>query len=239
MATVLQPPPPSPKQGLGCCLGKGCLILVFFFAFLALVFVVGGFLGLRTFTSTEPRELPQVATSEEQQQAVLQRWDSFENAVHERRATTETTAPSPQAESAPASTEASTNPTIELTAGDINQLISANRHARGKAVVSIENDVGHVAVSIPISKKVGFSGRYLNADFEVRAAPNGDLNQIQISASSQRGVKVPARLLNALLGAKSVHGWVDPYINQYRREYEVSSFKIMDNKVVLEASRPR
>ena len=81
--------PPQPREGLGCCLGKGCLILAVFFAFLATVFVVGGLLGLRTFTSTEPRQLPPVETSEEKQQAVLQRWDNFENAVHEQRASSE------------------------------------------------------------------------------------------------------------------------------------------------------
>ena len=237
MANVAEPRP-QPSPGLGCCLSKGCLILVVFFAFLAVVFVVGGFLGLRTFTSTEPRELPQVATSEEQQQAVLQRWDNFENTVQERRAAPESVEANPQTQTTTPN-QASPNPTIELTADDINQLISANHRSRGKAFVSIENGAGHVAVSIPISRKAGFSGRYLNADFEVRSAPNGDLSQIQISAKSPRGVQVPSRLISMLLGPKSLRSWVDPYINQYRSEYDVSSLRIVGNKVVLEAGRAR
>ena len=238
MANVIEQPP-QPKTGLGCCLGKGCLILVVFFFFLMVVFCVGGYLGLRTFTSDEPRELPQVATSEEQQQEVLQRWDNFEKAVHERRAESGIADVNPQAQATPAPTQSAANPQIELTAGDINQMISANRRSRGKAFVSIENGVGHVAVSIPISKKTGFSDRYLNADFEVRSAPNGDLSGIQISARSQRGVQVPGRLMNMLLGARSIRSWVDPYISQYRSEYDVSTFKIVGNKVVLEAGRSR
>ena len=79
-----------------------------------------------------------------------------------------------------------------MTADDINQLITANRHSRGHAFASIENGVGHVALSIPISRKAGFSGRYLNADVEVRAAPNGDLSGIEISAKSPRGVQYQA-----------------------------------------------
>jgi hypothetical protein len=235
MADVIQPPP-QPKEGLGCCLGKGCLIFVIFLVFLATVFVVGGFLGLRTFTSTAPRELPQIATTEEQQQAVLQRWENFENAVRERRA-----APEPGESSTQTTTpnQPPANPTIEMTGDDINQIIASNRHARGRAFVSIADGVGHVAVSLPISKKTGFKGRYLNADFEVRSAPNGDLSGIDIAVRSARGVQVPGRLLGMLLGTKSLRSWTDGYINQYRGDYDVSSFKIIGNKVVIEAGRGR
>jgi hypothetical protein len=240
MPTVIEQPP-QPRPGLGCCLGKGCLILVVFFFFLMIALCVGAYFGLRTFTSDEPRELPPVATSEEQQQEVLQRWDTFENAVHENRNKTESAVPdvTPQSQATTVPNQPAANPQIELTGGDINQMIAANRHSRGKAFVSIDDGVGHVAVSIPISKKTGFSDRYLNVDFEVRSAPNGDLGAIQITARSPRGVQVPGRLLSMLLGARSIRGWVDPYISQYRSEYDVSTFKIVGNKVVLEAGRSR
>ena len=225
------PLPPRPREGLGCCLGKGCLILVVFLAFLATVFVVGTFWGLRTFTSNEPRELPSVVPSEEHRQEVMQRWENFETVVRERRAApqsqTQTTIPNQPA----------TTPTVEFTADDINQIIASNRRSRGRAFVSIENGVGRVAVSIPISKSTGFNGRYLNADFEVRAAPDGDLNQIEISAKSPRGVQVPSRLVGMLLGNRSLRGWIDSHVNQYRSDYDISSFKIVGNKVVLEAGR--
>jgi hypothetical protein len=226
MADLLQPPP-QPKEGLGCCLGKGCLILVIFLAFLATVFVVGGVLGLKTFTSTTPRELPQVATSEEQQQAVLQRWDNFENAVHERRAAPESNETGAQTQTT-VPNQPSSNPTIEMTAGDINQIIASNRHSRGKAFVSIENGVGRVAVSIPTPRKARLGQRYLNADFEVRSAPDGEVSGIRISLQG-------ARWLSSLLGGRSLRGWVDPYISQYRSEYDINSFKIVANKVIIEA----
>ena len=111
-------------------------------------------------------------------------------------------------------------------------MIAANRHSRGKAFVSIDDGVGHVSVSIPTPRRARLGERYLNVDFEVRAAPNGDVSGIQISLQG-------ARWLSSLLGGRSIRGWVDPYISQYRNEYDVSTFKILGDKVVLEAGRSR
>jgi hypothetical protein len=225
-------PPPQPKRGLGCCLGKGCLILVIFFLLLTVTFIVGGYIGARrVFTSTAPRQLPQVPTSESQQQAILQRWDEFENTVRNRNA-----APAPNESTPPAATAKppAENPTIEFTAGDINQLIAANRKSRGKAFVSIANSVGHVQVSIPISK-LGFSGRYLNADFDVRSSPDGDPRKIQVTTASLRGAKVADAAFNSVLGFRTLRGYLDGYINEYSSEYEVSKFRIVGDRVILEA----
>ncbi len=237
MATVNEPRP-QPQPGLGCCLGKGCLILVALLIFLVFALAAGGYFGLRTFTSEKPRNLPPVETSEAQQQAVLQRWDNFENAVHEQRAAPEPTETNPQNPTT-VPNQSAAKPSIELTAGDINQMIAANRRSRGKAYVTIENGVGHVSLSIPIPKKMNFSGRYLNADVEVRSGASGDLSQIQFTVRSPRGVQVPSRLLNSVLGFRSLRSWADPYISQYRSDYDVSSLKIIDDKVVIEAGRSR
>jgi hypothetical protein len=231
MATVLEQRP-QPKPGLGCCLGKGCLILVFLFIFFLLALVCGAYFGLQTFTSTKPRQLPQVATSEAQQQEVLQRWDNFENTVREYRTTSGVSDVNPQPQTTTVPNEPAPKPRIELTAGDINQMISANRHSRGKAFVSINDGVGRVSVSIPTPRKARLGERYLNANFEVRSAPDGDVSGINISLQG-------ARWLSSLLGGTSIRGWVDPYINQYRGEYDVTSFKIVDDRVVIEAGRER
>lgn len=237
MATVIEQPP-QPKAGLGCCLGKGCIILVCLFFFLLLALVCGAYFGLQTFTSTEPRSLPQVETSQEKQQEVSQRWDNFENSVRDYRANSGVADVNPQPQNTPVPqtttvpNEPAARPRIELTAGDINQMISANRHSRGKAFVSIADGVGHVAVSIPMPRRARLGERYLNADFEVRSAADGNVSGIQISLQG-------ARWLSSLLGGRSIRGWVDPYINQYRGDYDVTSFKIVGDTVVLEAGRPR
>lgn len=232
MATVVEQPP-QPRAGLGCCLGKGCLILVCLFFFLFLALVCGAYFGLQTFTSTEPRELPHVETSEAQQQEVLQRWDHFENAVQDYRTNSGNadvnSQPQPQT-STTVPNQPPAKPRIELTAGDINQMISANRHSRGKAFVSIAGGVGHVALSIPMPRRIALGERYLNANFDVRSSPTGDVSGIQVSLQG-------ARWLSSLIGGRSIRGWVDPYINQYRSEYDVTSFKIEGDRVVLEAGK--
>src|SRR5437762_11806801 len=73
--TWIEPPPKTRKTG---CLGKGCLMMVVFLILLGVAFFVGGYVGVRyVVTSTEPKPIPQVETSEADQAAVTQRWDDF------------------------------------------------------------------------------------------------------------------------------------------------------------------
>jgi hypothetical protein len=235
MANVA-PTTPQPNPGLGSCLGKGCVILVVFVLLLAIAVVIGTYFGLR---HTKPRQLPTVETSQGEQQSVLQRWDEFQSFVQHREApvlgSTGTPEPVTPAETSSA-TPAPANPTIEFTANDINQLISANKKARGKAFVSIAGGVGHVAVSIPLDK-VGFPGRYLNGDFEVRSSPDGDPARVQVTTSSLSGVPVPDRALNALLGLGTLRGYLDTYVSHYSTEYQIAKLRIVGDRVVLEANR--
>src|SRR5204862_3021860 len=97
---------------------------------------------------------------------------------------------------------------IELTANDINQLIAQSRRTRGKAFVSIDNDVAHVQVTIPL-EKVGFRGRFLNGEFAVRASPDHNPRNLQITQGSLTGV--PDGVLNSLLDAHSIRGHVDEF----------------------------
>jgi hypothetical protein len=206
MNTWVEAPPP--KRGMGC-LGKGCLILIGLALLLAAAFVIGSYVGVRyVITSPKPRDIPVVEPAEPVQQEARARWDQFEESSRSEQ---------------PAH--------IEYSADEINQLIAANRKARGKAFVRIENNVGHVQVSIPL-EKVGFRGRFLNGEFEVRAAANRDPRGLRVSNISLSGVDVPERALNALIGGRSLAS----YIDQYSSEYQVTGFAIEDNKVILETN---
>ena len=217
-------PPPKQRKGIGC-FGKGCLILIVSLLVLAAVFFGVGYVSVRyAVTASAPRELPTVVTSETEERAVRQRWENFKSASRDRAAATE----------AVDAAQARTRPRIEFSASDINQLISANRNSRGKAFVSIENNVGHVQVSIPL-EKVGFSGRYLNGNFDVTASPDGDPWRIHVTKTSLSGVDVPEKMLNLLLGARSLRSYMD----QYAGEYDVSKVYIIDNKAVLETGTDR
>jgi len=227
MPTWIEPPPKQRKTG---CLGKGCMMLVIFLILLGVAFFIGGYVGVRyVVTSTEPREIPQIESSEAEQDAVRQRWEEFK--VLPRTAPTETTT-IPTTPTAPDATPAPT-PTsnrIELTAADINQLISGSRKLRGKAFVSIENNVARVQVSVPL-EKVGFRGRFLNGELQVRSSPDRNPRNIEITEVSLGGVS--DKVLNALLGFRSLRSYAD----DYAREYDITSFAIEDNKVIIENGR--
>jgi hypothetical protein len=224
MTSWIEPPPK--QKGMGC-LGKGCFLIIAFLILLAVAFIIGFYVG------TKPKEIPQVQTTEDEQNAVRARWDEFEAttrnepAVPEPSPTLEVT-PSPDATPSPVPTPASAN-RIELSAADINALIARGRRTRGKAFVSIENDVAHVQVTIPLDK-VGFRGRYLNGAFEVRAPADHNPRNLQATQMSMSGV--PDGVLNSLLGTHSVQSYVDGFVT----EHGISSFTIENNKVILEAT---
>lgn len=209
MNTWIEAPPP--RRGMGC-FGKGCITLLVLVVLLTAAFFIGSYVGVRyVVTSSKPRELPVVEPEPPVQQEARERWDEFER-----------------------SSKSEQPARIEYTASEINQLIAANRKARGKAYVSIENNVGHVQVSIPL-EKIGFRGRFLNGQFEVRAAENRDPHGLRLTNISLSGVDVPERALNALVGGRSLAS----YIDQYSQEFRVTGFAIEDNKVILETNGER
>lgn len=220
MTSWIEPPPK--QKGMGC-LGKGCMMFVVFIILLAAAFFIGGYAGVRyVVTSTEPREIPQIETTEAEQRAVRERWEEFKAS---RNASAETTIPQePPVEGA---TPAPSANRIELTASDINQLIAASRKLRGKAFVSIENNVARIQVSVPL-EKVGFRGRFLNGEFQARAAADGNPRNLEVTEVSLGGVS--EKVLNALLGFRSLRSYVD----QYASEYDITKLMIENNTVIIE-----
>jgi hypothetical protein len=222
-------PPPKPK-GMGC-LGKGCLLIIVFLILLAVAFVIGFYVG------TKPKEMPPVQTSVDEQNAVRARWDEFEAASQAKQETipvapapTPDAPPVPDASPTPAATPSPNR--IELSANDINQLIAAGRRTRGKAFVSIENNVAHVQVTVPLDK-VGFRGRNLNGEFTVHAPEDHNPRNLQVTQMSLIGV--PDGVLSTLLGSHSIQSYVD----EFSTEHGITSFTIENNKVILETNRGR
>lgn len=197
-------------------------MLVIFLVLLIVAFFVGGYVGMRAISST-PREIPQVETSEAEQEAVKNRWEEFKMTSRNPPAVV-----APQTPEAPGAVPAPT-PTnqIVLTASDINQLIAANRKSRGKAFVTIENNALRAEVSVPLDK-AGLGGRYLNGVLQIRAAPDGDPRNAEITEVSHGGVS--DKVLNALLGFRSLRSYAD----QYASELGITRFTIEDNKVVID-----
>ena len=228
MTSWIEPPPP--RKGMGC-LGKGCLLIIVFLILLAVAFVVGFYVG------TKPKEMPQVQTSEDEQAAVRARWDEFEAASPSEPPAIPTPAPAPE-EAPPPEVEPSPVPTppspnrIELSAADINALISSSRKARGKGFVSIDNNVARVQISYPL-EKVGFRGRSLNAELAVRPSADRNPHNLQITQVSLGGI--PDGMLRALVGSHSAESYVNDFVSQHG----ITSFTIENNKVILEKSGGR
>lgn len=229
MTSWIEPPPK--RKGMGC-FGKGCLLIIVFLVLLVVAFVIG------FYTGTKPKEIPQVQTTEDEQNAVRVRWDDFEAGTQTEQVIAPIPAPSPASEETPSEAAPSPVPTppnpnrIELTASDINALISRGRRTRGKAFVSIDNDVARVQMTIPL-EKLGFRGRSLNAEFAVRPSPDHSPRNLQITKLSMSGV--PDAVLNTLLGTHSVQGYVD----EFASAHGITSFTIENNKVILEKSGGR
>lgn len=204
-------------------------MLVVFLILLGVAFFIGGYVGVRyVVTSEQPKQIPEVETSEADQAAVKQRWEDFKSGPRTPPAevtNTPTDGTTTTAEVAPTPTPSSNR--IELSATDINQLIAGNRKLRGKAFVSIENNVARVQVSVPL-EKVGFRGRFLNGELQVRSSPDRNPRNIEITEVSLGGVS--DKILNSLLGFRSLHSYADEYATQY----DIKSFAIEDNKVVIE-----
>ena len=220
MTSWIEPPPK--QKGMGC-LGKSCLLFVIFVVLLAAAFFIGGYVGVRyVVTSTTPREIPQIETSEADQRAVRNRWEEFKTSRNLTTATITQGAPLEGATPAPSSANR-----LELTASDINQLIAGSRKLRGKAFVSIENNVARVQVSVPL-EKVGFQGRFLNGEFQARAAADGNPRNLEVTEVSLGGVS--EKVLNALLGFRSLRSYVD----QYASEYDITRLAIENNTVIIE-----
>src|SRR5437667_8092132 len=151
-------PPPS-RKGL-VCFARGCLILVVFGIVLALACVAGLYwgrhqdsaivhaiywLGKTRSIAEASAAVPEFAASEEQIQAVQERWQDFKQ-----------------------KSRAGQPAEIELTADDINSLIAANRGARWKAFVSIEGNRLRLQASVPLGEFFGWSRYYFHGDVMIQ-----------------------------------------------------------------------
>jgi hypothetical protein len=203
-------------------------MLVVFLILLGVAFFVGGYVGVRyVVTSDQPKQIPQVETSEADQAAVKQRWEEFKAAPRTApvEAATTPTDGTTTTEVAPTPTPSSNR--IELSAADINQVIAGSRKLSGKAFVTIENNIARVQVSVPL-EKAGFRGRFLNGELQVRSAPDRNPRNIEITEVSVGGIS--DKILNTLLGFRSLRSYAD----EYATNYDIRSFAIEDNKVVIE-----
>jgi hypothetical protein len=211
---------PPPKRGLGC-FARGCLILVIFAIVLAIACVAGLYWGFqrhsaivhgiywlaKTHSIAEaPVPVPEFAASDEQIQAVQERWRDFEQKIRAGQ---------------PAE--------IELTADDINSLIAAKRDARWKAFVSIEDNSPRLQASVPLGEFFGRSNYYFNGDILIKLNGAESLEHPQLNRIIVNNEPVPKDLLNWKYRSKRLR----EYLAEYRNSYDIGTIEVRDAKLIL------
>lgn len=218
MNTWVEAPPQ--RKGLGC-FGRGCLILLVFVIVLAIAGFAGMSWGLhrhsalfygsywlaktRSFAEA-PTPVPQFSGSEQQVQLAQERWQEFEQ-----------------------KTRAGQPAEIELSADDINALISTSEGVRGKVFVSIDGDLPRLQVSVPIGEFFGKPGYYFNGDVIIGVNGTQSLDNPQFNRITINGEQAPIDFLKWKYRSRHLR----EYLADHGNAYDIGTIEIRDGKVVL------
>ncbi len=218
-----QPIPPLRREGLGC-FGKGCLILCLLILFLLIACAVGVWWGMKRhpellqatswaarthLVSDKPTQIPAFDTTEENIAASKEKWKTFDQASRHDEAAQ-----------------------VELSADDLNNLIAANKHARGKAFVTIEGNRLQVKTSIPLTdylSNTGLNGYYLNGEIAVESKGPHSLETPNLEAVTVNGKALPATVLDWQYRERPLRD----YLGDYEKQYRVTTAEIRDGKLIL------
>ena len=211
---------PPRRKGLGC-FARGCLILLVFAIVLAIACFAGVYWGLQRHSaivhaiywlgktqsiSEAPTLVPESTPSDEQIQALRERWQDFEQ-----------------------KTRAGQPADIELTADDINNLIGARRDARWKAFVSMEENRLRLQTSVPLEEFFGWLRYYLNVDVTVEFKGVESLENPQLNQIIVNGEQVPRDLLNWKYRSRRLR----EYVADFRNSHDLGTIEVRDGKVIL------
>ena len=219
MNTWVEAPPPGQK-GLGC-FARGCLILLVFAIVLAIACFAGVYWGFQRHSAivhgiywltkthslaAEQVPVPEFNGSDTQIQSVRERWQDFEQ-----------------------KTRAGQAAEIELTADDINALIAANWHARGKVFVSIEGNQLRIQASTPLGEILNRPGYYFNGDISVEFKGAEPLDNPQLNRIVVNGEQVPRDLLDWKYRSRRLR----EYLADYRNSSDIGTIELRDGKLIL------
>ena len=241
-------PPTRPGTGVGC-FGKGCLVVALLLLFLVVAFVGGGFWALhhlrKSYSATEPLTFPNTTFVDAPVRAVVPEEAPVLGAtgsapVPDADDIAELSLPAREVDARWRAFEKAANrhepARVELSADEINTLISDGRRLRGKAFVTIENNIARLRVSIPLDRMFLMHGRYLNAEATIEPAPDGDPAKARFSNIKFGDKAVSEDMLDRrLFGWSSIRG----YVNQWLDDKEIVSFKIENNRVIGQSGGSR
>ncbi|MDP1587630.1 MAG: hypothetical protein Q8M07_07815 [Prosthecobacter sp.] len=205
--------PETEKKKLGC-VGKGCLFSLLAVVVLVLGLTIAGFFGVKNaLLSDKPVELPKIVDLPAQQAELRTKWESFVKESLENKAA-----------------DSKKFLSLTYTQDELNQLIAANQKARGRFHLTIKDNIGRIQVSFPLTK-MPFAGKFLNAETEVKSPEGRDPLKLRLDKLSINGVQVPESGLNAVFGGKSIHHYLEMYV----QDFGLTGFAIENGSVVLES----
>ena len=218
MNTWVEAPPR--RKGLGC-FTRGCLTLLIFVIVLAIAGFAGLYWGLhrhpecfygnywlaKTRSRAEaPTSVPEFSASDQQIQLVQERWQDFEQKALAGQ---------------PAE--------IDLNADDINALIATSEDVRGKVFVSIDRNLLHLQVSVPIGEFLCRPGYYFNGDVVIELKGAQSLDNPRFSRITINGDEVPTDFLDWKYRSRQLR----EYLADQGNAYDIGTIEIRDGKVIL------
>ena len=174
--------PEKKKSNFYTCLLIGCggVIVLAICGVLVMVFGTKWALNkaIDTYTETQPQELPISNWTPEQHKQVEERLEKFKNQF-----------------------DAGDAVTLELSADEINALISKNPKVQGKAYISLEGDQIKGWISIPLDEFFPEGEkRYLNGEATFRVKIENGLLEIYLDSLTAKGNSLPGFIMNELKG---------------------------------------
>jgi len=211
--------PPPAKKGFpwGCLIG-GCLTVV---VLMSVAIFVAGFAGYRfyraqltKYTSDTPVELPRVAVDEAKVAELKARLTAFRTAIDEGKS------PEP----------------LELTAEEINSLISGDENLRGHVFVRIGDGEVSADLSVPLDAIPGAKGRYFNGSVTVDVSLENGVLIVQLKDAVVKGEHVPEQIMQGIRQQNlAQEAYKDTESAEFLRRFE--SLVVKDDKIVLTPTR--
>ena len=202
------------KSNFFTCLLIGCggVIVLAIGGVLVMVFGTKWALNkaIDTYTETQPQELPISNWTPEQRQQVEERLEKFKKQF-----------------------DAGDAVTLELSADEINALISKDPKVQGMAYVTLEGDQVKGQVSIPLDEFFPEGEkRYLNGEATFRVKIENGLLEIYLESLTAKGNSLPGFIMNELQGKNLAN---DAQFDEETRNAlkRIERLEIKNEKIIL------
>ncbi len=208
-------PPVQKERG---CLFYGCLIAVIIAVLTVVAVGVAGYMGYRFVakmvtenTEPTPIDLPETEMPEEELKALTDRWEGFRTALKDDQPTEE----------------------IDLTADDINALISQNPDLKGRVHVDIQGDKIQAKLSIPVDfLGPPGKGRFFNAEGELKASLDDENLVVKLVSAKIKGKELDSNFMASIQGQNLAK---DMGNSKENRAFiaKFDQIKVKDGKVII------